>query len=236
MRNAKLGRCASECRAGRGKCSIQVSGFKFPVSAVLLLLSPLLLHASSDPSLYPDGRQRVELRPTERNPFAQQIAPEVVPANPQEGATEEARLRRILRAMKIGGVSGPTDHKQALLGSLILKPGKTLPQLLNNQIEVLRVLSVNDNAVMIEFVDKDPSVAARQIFLPFAIKPEVRQFMYGDAVEEVTKAGVEGPPNLEPAKYQDPLAARQILKNIQDAEQNRSSDKLMGVVPDAKNP
>ena len=235
MRNAELGRFASECRVERGECSIQVSSFKLQVSVFLfLLLPPLLLRAAIDPSLYPDGRKKVEVRPAESIPFAQQIVQEAPAIAPQEGATEEARLRRILKAMKIGGVSKGLGDKQVLLGSLILKPGKTLPPLLNNQIEVLRVLSVNDNTVVLEFVEKDPAVAARQLFLPFEIKAEVRQFMYGDAVEEVAKAGVAPQPNLPQAANPPDPVIRSILANSQEAEQIRNSDKLMGVDPNAE--
>ena len=235
MRNAELGRCASECRVGRGKCSIQVSSFKFQVSAFLLFLCPLLLHASGDPSLYPDGRQKVDLRPTERNPFAQQIAPEVVQANPQEGATEEARLRRILRAMKIGGVSGTPGDMRVLLGSLILKPGTTLPPILSNQFETLRVLSVDDTAVVLAFVERNSAISARQIVLPYAIKPGVSQVMIGDAFEELTKVGPSGKIAVPPLTIQ---GVDDLLKGSREADLRNMADRdvqMMGVITNAEN-
>ncbi|MEI6340259.1 MAG: hypothetical protein WCQ57_17035 [Verrucomicrobiota bacterium] len=138
--------------------------------------------------------------------------------------------------MKIGGVSKGSGDKKALLGSLILKPGNTLPPILNNQIETLRVLSVGDASVVLEFVEKAATVASRKIVLLFGIKREVRQFMSGEAVEELITAGVPEPPKLGKAAYPGDPQARSILTNIQEAEQKRSSDKLMGVFPDAKNP
>ena len=236
MRNAEWGRCASECRAGRGKFSIQVSGFKFQVSVFLcLLLFPQFLRAAGDPSLYPDGRQQVELRSTERNPFAQQIAPAVVPANAQEGASEEARLRRILRAMKIGGLSGSGSNRRALLGSLIVKPGATLPPILGNQFETLKVLSVDDTAVVLAFVERDYSVSARQIVLPFAIKPAVSKVMVGEAFEELTQVGPSGKISAPPLTLQ---GVNDLLKGSREADLRNIADRdvqMMGVTTNAEN-
>ncbi len=224
----------ASARVPRGVWDFTLSGFPFPLFA-FLLLSPLLLRASGDPSLYPDGRQKVELRPTERNPFAQQIAPEVVQANPQEGATEEARLRRILRAMKIGGVSGTPGDRRALLGSLILKPGDIVPQILKNQFEALRVLSVDETAVVLAFVERDSAVSARQIVLPLAIKPGVSQVMVGEAFEELTKVGPSGKIVAPPLTIQ---GVDDLLKGSREADLRNMADRdvqMMGVITNAEN-
>ena len=200
-----------------------------------LLLSPLFLRGSSDPSLYPDGRQQVELRATERNPFAQQIAPAVIPASAQEGASEEARLRRILRAMKIGGLSGSGGNRRVLLGSLILKPGATLPPILGNQFETLKVLSVDDTAVVLAFVERDYSVSSRQIVLPFAIKPGVSQVMVGETFEELTKVGPSGKTSVPPLTLQ---GVNDLLKGSQAADLRNIVDRdvqMMGVTTNAEN-
>ena len=211
------------------------SGFPFPLSAFLcLLLSPLLLQAQSSPQLLPGGRHSVVVPPIPKIPFAQQTIPEAPPINAQEGATEEARLRRILQTMKIGGVSGNSDQKQALLGPLILKPGNTLPKIIKNQIEEIRVVSVSDNLVVLEFLKQDPSSATRELYIPFGINPEVRQFMSGDAAEALTKAGVAAPPELPQAANPPDPVILSILTNSQEAERKRSTNKLMGVVPNAE--
>lgn len=213
------------------------SALRLPISAFFcLLLCPLLLRASNDPSLFPDGRQRAEMRPNERNPFAQQITVEEAPANPQEGASEEARLRRIFRAMKVGGVSGSADHQQVLLGSLIIKPGATLPPILKNQSEKLRVLSVGDGGVVLAFVERDPSLAARQIALPIGIKPEVTQMMIGEAFEALTKVGPSGKIEAPPLTIQ---GADDFLKGSKEANLRNMADRdvqLMGVITNADKP
>ncbi|TSA37389.1 MAG: hypothetical protein D4R65_00915 [Verrucomicrobiaceae bacterium] len=236
--NAEFGIRNSECDSSRAPRGIRTqrgpiphSAFRIPHFLVLLLVSASA-PAASESLLYPDTRKVLDVRANERNPFAQQITDS--PGPTQEGVSEDARLRRILRAMKIGGVSGTPGHRQLLLGSLILKPGVVLPPLISNQAEVLRVVSVDDSSITLEFVEKDPASDARKILLTFGIKPEVRQFMYGEAVEAVTKAGVTAQPELKQAPYPDDPLARAILTNIQEAEQTRSSDKLMGVLPNAE--
>jgi len=232
---AEGGKRKAEMVSAARSAGFVVSTFLFPLFA-FLLLSPLLLRASSDPSLYPNGRQRVELRPTERNPFAQQIAPEVVPANPQEGATEEARLRRILRAMKIGGVSGSGGNRRVLLGSLILKPGATLPPILSNQFETLRVLSVDNTAVVLAFVERDSALSARQIVLPFAIKPGVSQVMVGEVFEDLTKMGLSGKISAPPLTIQ---GVDDLLKGSREADLRNMADRdvqMMGVITNAEKP
>lgn len=226
---------AAHPSARRSGFRVLISGFRFQASAFLLclLLIPLSARATSDPSLFPDGRQKVDLRPSERNPFIQQIAPEAAPAAAQEGTTEEARLRRIFRAMKIGAVSGAPGSKQVLLGSLIIKPGRTLPPILKNQFEVLRVLSVDDTSIVLAFVERDRSVAGRQIILPYGIKPEVTQMMFGDAFEKLTQVGPSGKIEAPPLTMQ---GVEEFLSGSRDADLRNMADReiqMMGVVTNA---
>jgi hypothetical protein len=208
------------------------SAFRLPHFFVLLLFSASA-PAASDSLVYPDGRQILEIRSNERNPFAQQIVePMSTAANPQEGASEEARLRRIFRAVKVNGLSGTPGKRQILLGSLILKPGIILPPLINNQSEVLRVVSLDEDSMLLEFVEKDPSVDPRKITLPFDLKPEVTQFLYGEAVEELAQIGSKGQAKMPPLASP---AVDQIVKGSQDAELQNMTDrdvKWMGVVHD----
>lgn len=209
-------------------CRLWLSGI------LLLLLAPAVAQAINDPSLLPEGRQRLELRPAERNPFTQQIAAEAAPAATQELATEEARLRKILRAVKIGGVSGTPGNRQVLLGSLIVKPGEILAPILKNQFEVLRVVSVDERSIVLAFVERDPSVEARKIVLPYDIKPEVTKVMYGEAFEELTKVTPSGrisaPPLTNPG-------VEDFLKGSREADLRNMTDRdvqMMGVVNHAE--
>lgn len=205
-------------------------------TALVLLCAgiPCSLQASDDMGLQPEGRQKVELRPSERNPFTQQVSVEAPPTESDEGTTEESRLRSILRAVKIGGISGKPGRKHVLLGSLIIKPGDTLPPILNNQFEVLRVVSVDDASIILAFVERDKSQDARQVVLPIAIKPEVTQFMYGEAFEKLIKVGDNGQIDAPPLTNQ---GVDDFLKGSQQADLKNMADRdvqLMGVVHDSE--
>jgi hypothetical protein len=194
----------------------------------------LCASADTDPTLLPDARQTIDLRPGERNPFTQQVTKEPQTIAGPETASEESRLRKILRALKIGGVSGGNGKFQALLGSLIVKPGDFLPPLVSNQFEVLRVVSVDKSSLTLSFVEKDSTVDARQIVLPIGIKPDISRLMYGEAVEKLLPMGPDGKSTLPPVESS---AVAQILKGSQDAELKNMAERdvnLMGVVRDAK--
>jgi len=213
------------------------SAFRTPHFFLLFLLLSVNAPAASESLLYPDGRQVLDVRSNERNPFVQQLVePSSTTTSPQEGASEEARLRRILKAVKISGGASKSGHRQLLLGSLILKPGVILPPLLSNQSEALRVISVDDSSLTLEFVEKDPSSDARKILIPFDLKPEVTQFLYGEAVEELAQIGPRGQTKMPPLTAG---GVTEILKGSQDAELQNIADrdvKLMGVVHDEQAP
>jgi len=164
----------------------------------------------------------VDLLATERNPFIQQVTPEAAATTTPSVATEESRLRAIFRAIKIGGVSGTAGRRQALLGSLILKPGAVLPPVLKNQFEVLKVLSVDDSEVVLAFVERDASAESRQIVLPFRLKPEVARVMYGEAFQELTKIGATGKIELPPLTLQ---GVDDFLRGSQEADLRNMVDR-----------
>lgn len=202
-------------------------------AAALVFFAPATL-AAADNLLFPDTRQSLEVRPTERNPFGQQIAPEVqsTTTNAQDSVSEESRLRRILRALKISGASSQGSSRRILIGSLILKPGDPLPPLITNQAESLRVLSVDETQVVLEFLSKDPAVETRKITLFYALEPTVSQFLFGEAVEDLAQIGAKGQAQI-PALISP--AVSDILQKTEAAELKSLVDRnvrMMGVVHD----
>lgn len=201
-----------------------------------LLLTATLGFASTDSSMLPDGREKTDVQQNERNPFAQQIIPEAAPTTQPAGTSEEARLRKILRALKVSGASGSGESRRVLLGSVIIKPGETLPQLLENQSEQLRVVSVDDRTIRLEFIERDPSIDARQIIIPISVKPAVSALMYGDAFESITKMSPQGLPTVPPLTNP---GVEDFKKGSTDADLKNMSDRdveLMGVVTNAEQP
>lgn len=200
--------------------------FLLPLSAFL----PSSFAAA--PGLLPDGRPTVDVRAGERNPFAQQAVQEQALPASTESVSEEVRLRKVLRALKIGGTSVGKDGPRALLGSIILQPGETLPPLIRNQAEVLRVVSVEESSLTLAFVERDPTADARKVVLPFSMKPEVASFMYGEAVESLLQMGPKGLSKLPPLKNPD---VAEILKSTQEVDLKGMAARdieLMGVVRD----
>lgn len=202
-------------------------------AAALVLFAPAAL-AAGDKLLFPDGRQALEVRPGERNPFGQQIAPEVqsTTAGTQDTVSEESRLRRILRALKISGASSQGSSRRILIGSLILKPGDPLPPLITNQAESLRVLSVDESQVILEFIDKDPTAETRKITLFYALDPTVSQFLFGEAVEELAQIGAKGQAQIPTLTSP---AVSEILQKAEAAELKNLVDRnirMMGVIQD----
>ncbi len=191
------------------------------LSVVLAMVAlPWSAQAYSDPSLLPDGRQREELRPAERNPFAQQASTDTTPKATEDRVTEESRIRRIVKAMKFNGVSGSPGNKRVLLGPLILKPGSVLPPLLTNQFEVLKVQEIDDAAVILAFVERDPTIDARQIVLPFAMQPTVSQAMVGEVFENLTAMGPKGEMKIPPLDHPG-------IAELQDASKEANLENVL---------
>jgi len=204
------------------------------LGAAFLILSPPAVLAAADALLFPDGRQTMEVRTNERNPFGQQVTPEVqsTGAAAQESVSEESRLRRILRALKISGVSGQGTSRRALIGSLILAPGDPLPPLITNQAESLRVAGVDDSQITLEFIEKDPAAESRKIVLYYSLKPTVAQFLFGEAVEELAQIGAKGQTQMPPLTSPK---VTEILQKAQEAELKSLVDRnirMMGVIDD----
>lgn len=206
------------------------------ISLTAILAASAGLFAAKDPALLPDGRESIEIRTGERNPFSVQIVQEKGPVEPSEteGLSEEARIRRILGALRVTGASLGPGRMQAMLGSMIVRPGDQLPPLIQNQSERLNVLSFEDGLITLAFVERDPSAEARRIVIPVKMKPTVTQFIFGEAVESLVQIDSKGRSAL-PAL--DNPAVIQVLSGSQKTEVHSLTERdvnLMGVVQDAK--
>jgi hypothetical protein len=222
------------------KALLNTSGHRHGMLPSCLLVLAALLSAplarAATPSLMPDERATIQLQPKERNPFAQAAAPERTITTAQESASEDARLRRILGALKIAGTSRADGKSRVLLGSLIVSVGEILPPIIGNQVEVLRVVSVDDSKLTLAFVERDSSADPRKIELPINMKPVVSQFLYGEAVESLLGITRDAAPKL-PAL--DTPAVKEVIKVSQDLDLQNVAErntKLMGGVRDAETP
>ena len=189
-------------------------------------------------SLRPDGREAIEIQSGERNPFAVQIVQDKGPAetSPTEGLSEEARIRRILGTLRVTGSSQGEDRTKVLMGSLIVKPGDTLPPLIQNQSERIKVLSLEDGMLTLVFMERDPMAEPRRMVVPIDMKPAVTQFLFGEAVENLAQIDQKGRSALPPLTNP---SVTEVLSGSQESEVQGLTDRevsLMGVVHDAKAP
>ncbi|MEI6032697.1 MAG: hypothetical protein WCS65_00270 [Verrucomicrobiae bacterium] len=123
------------------------------------------------------------------------------------------------------------------MGSLIIKPGDTLPALISNQSEKLKVESVDKAAITLVFVEKDGSAGARRIRISSSLKPEVSQFLYGEAVEKVTKSLPKIPLELKSPDVSFTQPVDLLLQSRQALEVKKIDEKaVMGGGQDAKEP
>ncbi len=201
------------------------------------LLAALIgaVDAGAQNALLPQGREPTVLAPGTRNPFGQAVTAQETTVM-ESTETEEMRLRRILGGIKVGGVSGTPEHLRVLLGSLILKPGDTLPQLVEDQQEVIRVASISGSMVELAFVDKEAGAELRLIRIPIKTPPRVTEMLYGEALERLTSTG-----SAPPAKGGGlPLKGVQdFLEGSKQAELLNVTERkfeLMGVPNDAEKP
>ena len=147
----------------------------------LVLASVALLHgAPSEIGLLPDEKKPVVVSAEERNPFGR-IAPKTPEAVEVEVESEESKIRALVSGLALSGYTERDGRKKILMGPYVVDPGKNLPQLIRNQTEKVRVVSVSDEKVELGFVEENGEVQGRTIVLPYDFSPVVRFKLGGDA-------------------------------------------------------
>jgi hypothetical protein len=149
-------------------------------------------------ALTPNARKPVEVKPNERNPFARaagKVSDEAVPT--AQPVTEQKRIERVLRAMRVGGVLESAPGRRVLLGPMSLGSGEEVPRLFVNQVETLVVDSIDDRKVVLRFSKPDPSGGKRLIILPFDIKSsreKVEELLPGELMVKKVPLDADGLP------------------------------------------
>jgi len=197
----------------------------------LALACSIFMMDAAEVTILPKDRTFTELRAGERNPFGQAAAV-AEPTAMQEAETEEVHLRRVIGAIKVGGVSGSGPRARVLLGSLILKPGDTLPPLFENQQEVLMISSVSEKEVRLTFLEKDASSEPRQIVIPLRLAPQVSQLLYGEAFEKLANVGPDGRPKIQEVPLK---GVQDFLKASEEAGLQNITERKMDMMGELKN-
>lgn len=143
-------------------------------SALFFLLAlPASLPAAPPVGLLPEDKQATVLVENERNPFGRR-GPKTPTKTAEDTESEEARIRGVIGSMAAVGSGGNNGVYSALLGSMVVQPGRDLPPILTGQTEKVRVLRVEAEMIELGFVEKDLTTETRKITIPIRNKPEVR--------------------------------------------------------------
>lgn len=138
--------------------------------ALVFLSLPGLQAASI--GLLPEERQTLEVAPTEKNPFGVKV--DRVGKLPRAADNEEARIRLVMERLPVGGVVEGSGGRKVMLGPLILEEGQAVQQVVPNQREMLRVLSISEERIEIGFVESSGNATVRKITIPINLTPEVK--------------------------------------------------------------
>lgn len=146
----------------------------FP-SAVCVLVSSLSALAAPVGSvgMLPGEKVAIKVEEAERNPFGLRVV-QTTEAPKEDTGSEETEIRTVVESLTVKGVTKSGGRVQVLLGSFALEEGKLMPELIPDQTEKLRVLTLTEEKAELGFVEKNGSVGGRTIVLRLDFTPSVR--------------------------------------------------------------
>ncbi|MFT5105120.1 MAG: hypothetical protein ACI9UA_000738, partial [Pseudoalteromonas tetraodonis] len=126
--------------------------------------------SASDIGTLPSQRIPAAVDSGDRNPFATTIAiREDIPGN-FEGDSEESRIRKVFQGLKVTGRVGVA---RVLVGDLVLKEGAIVPQVIENQTDILKVTKITDTEVELTWIDEEVVDSPRKLPIPIELDPVV---------------------------------------------------------------
>jgi len=130
-------------------------------------------------NLRPDEKRPLALRDGERNPYAKR-GPENETAPDENGNAEELRIRERLTQLRVTGRSNGRNGLRVLLGDIILEEGVLLPPLLEDQSENLRVIELNDDTVVLGWLDIETNeLTGKTMQVAYDLSPSVVYALHG---------------------------------------------------------
>lgn len=173
----------------------------YQISLIIALAGAASLHAQEEqldengnpiaaPSVanYTPSRM-IEMRPTdktpliskanERNPYARRSAADEAEANGEENQ-EEIQIRQRLSSLSVKGRSVGPNGPRILLGDIILEKGKELPDLLQQQVERLKVIDISENSIVLGWLDvetREPTGKTMQV--TYDLTPRITYALHG---------------------------------------------------------
>ncbi len=141
----------------------------------------------------PDQKRQILIKESERNPYAKRNPQEEVAVQKTVDA-EELRIRERIGALRVAGRSRGPNGLRVLLGDLVLEEGRILPQLVEGQIESLRVVELTEEAVVLGWIDPETErPTGKTMEVPYDLSPSVSFALQGQDAgtgEEGVRMGV----------------------------------------------
>jgi hypothetical protein len=179
-------------------------------------------------ALEPEKREPSEVGLAERNPFARDLPPPERLSDLPQFETEEARIRRVLGAMRVSAISGSPGNHQVLLGPMLLKEGSAIPKLFSNQAEALKVGSITDREIKIVFEERSDDLEPRTLVIGFDLRPKLTSVLPGELYEAIVPLKAKGGKDYEPLPS---AGAQAVIVGLKGADLQSMLDRsreLMG--------
>ncbi len=161
------------------------------VIAASICLSAINVSAQddSDVGLLPSDKRAIIVPPTERNPFAKKAELKIELEIPvDDAASEESQILAVLNRLDVVGRTRTGDGWKVLLGDLILETGTTLPPVIIGQTQTLRVASIFDQMLEIEWVGMlDSNGQPKRVYIPISLTPDVIPALAGQSTSSAKR-------------------------------------------------
>ncbi len=134
----------------------------------------------------PEEKRPLMLKESERNPYAKRSADKA--ATGEEGVNaEELEIRKRLSSLSVTGRSLGRNGLRVLLGDIILEQGRLLPQLLEDQSENLQVVELNENTVVLGWLDIETNeLTGKTMQVSYDLSAKVGYALHGQGTMDET--------------------------------------------------
>lgn len=172
--------------------------------------------SAAEIGILPSQKIPAAIDPGDRNPFATRRSDVEIPLNGIDVESEESRIRQVFAGLRVTGmVPASKGSPRVLVGDLILKEGIELPQVIENQTDVLRVTRITDKKVEITWIDEEVAEAPRKLLIPINLDPEVsfllpgRSSNVGQQFVKMAKEEEQGAAGTDGSAVNDPLVSEE---------------------------
>ena len=151
---------------------------------------------SREIGMRPEDKRSLSLKVNERNPYARRSAKEEAVLEGTENE-EELRLRDMLNSLSVTGRSRGPNGLRVLLGDIILEKGKLLPQLIVDQSEQLQVMEVNEDSVILGWIDVETGeLTGKTTQVAYDLSPRISYALHGQSEGASSKNGNKAEPRM----------------------------------------